>query len=107
MTHENPLILIGIGSLVINGLIGINVNMQIRRLLKVLYPEISEKIWDQGIMGSSINNSLTLMKIIINPPSEITYGPLLRLFMIWKIQIVMQIVLLFAITLCGLFSPKY
>jgi len=29
-------------------------------------------------------------KVIINPPSEITYGPLLRLFTIWKIQSILQ-----------------
>jgi hypothetical protein len=107
MNHTNPLVLVGIGGLALNFVIGTNVNMRIKGLLKALYPKIWETIGVDSIAGSSINTSLTLMKIINNPPSEITYNPLLRLFTIWKILVAIQMVIMIATVLVGILGPKY
>jgi len=105
MNHQNPVMLAGFLALGIILMIGMNLNMRIRALLRTLYPEIAKPIGDGSMTGSSIDSSLALMKVIVRPPSEITYPPLLKLFRYWKILLTLQILIMLTTIFYGVSHP--
>lgn len=106
MNKSNSVLLLGMAILAVVFIAGINMNMQIRRLLKTLYPDLSKEIGDGHVLNNSINTSLALMKIIINPPKEINHPPLLRLFWIWRVLFCLQIITVSAFIVFGILNSS-
>ena len=105
MNSLSPFIGTGIGVMFINFLTGFFVSSQIKEMLKVHYPEIYRNFGGSVILDNSIRKSLSTSKMVMNPPSEITYRPLLRLFRISRMQNYLQAIIMLLIVLCAILGP--
>jgi hypothetical protein len=108
MNHESIYIKISFLCLILNTVIALGINRQIKTLVKLLYPTIWETISGESILDSSINKSLGFMQLIIKPPPlEITYEPLLRLLKIAKAQFILQFVIIISVVIFAVIQGKH
>jgi hypothetical protein len=106
MINENPFVFGGIIGLAANGLIGLIISTNVKKLLSDSYPEIAESVGASSPFNNSIGTSLAFLKLVFFPSQEIEQKSIMRLLVFLRIIFIIQVSLLAALVVFGVFAPS-